>query len=128
MWRISIMIAEIIVGLGTGFISGIVSGILVTIFFEKRSHKKHVEEFWSNYLWKSLEYCHINIPIELLGMLKPLGGQNSRFGKAIMDIQDVVSPLEEEEMSEEQVRLFNDFKVAYEEYAKWVSNSKKKLW
>lgn len=122
------MISEIMIGLGTGLISGFVSGILVTMLFEKRNNRKHVEMFWSNYLWKSLEYCHINMPVELLEMMKPLGGQNSRFGQAIIDIQDIISPLEDEEMSEEQERLFNDFKIAYEEYAKWVSDNKKKLW
>ncbi len=115
---------EIIISLIIGIVSGVISGYLVSIYFERKSKQRQIEEFWRDYLWKSLEYCKMNVPIELIEMLKPLGGQNGRFGTAVININDILYPQHEEEMSEEQQELFKNFLIAFEEYNKWLHKNK----
>ena len=67
-------IKEIILSLIIGIVSGVISGYLVSIYCDRKNNQRQIEEFWRDYLWKSLEYCKMYVPAELLEKLEPLGG------------------------------------------------------
>lgn len=86
-------IKDILISLLTGVVAGFISSFGVSIYFEIRNKQRRIEEFWRDYLWKSLEYCKMFIPIELIEMLKPFGGQKGRFGTAVININDILYPI-----------------------------------
>ena len=114
---------DVVISLIVGIISGVISGMIVSKYYNHKAELKRIDDYWNHYLWKSLENCNMFIPEETLAMLKPLGGQNSKFGQAIISIHNILHPLDNEEMTKEQQQLFENFTIAYREYNEWKKNN-----
>ena len=65
------LILSILISLTTGIVSGVISGLIVTIHYRK---KDDIKNYWTSYLFQSLKYCNMDIPEQMISMLKLMGG------------------------------------------------------
>lgn len=115
------MLINIAISLLTGLISGIVSGFILYKITKREEQRRQVFLFWQKYLFDSLQYCDMYLPIDMLSNLAPVGGANSKFGQAIIHIMDILHPENSEDkvMSDEENELFEQFEIAWKELMKW---------
>lgn len=109
------MFLTIIISLITGIVSGVISGFIVYEFTKRAERKRAIELYWENYLFKALEFYGVDVPNEMIAMLEPMGGLKGEFGKAIMNIYNIMHPLSDKEIIEtkEQKELLENFKIAF---------------
>ncbi len=121
-------INSVIIPLLIGVISGIISSAIVYFFFQRVERKEHLKRYWITYIMNCYNSADLNIPVELLEMLKPMGGLKSEFGQAIIAIYDIKAKASSEnrELSDEELELSRLQKIAVEEYHKIFSRKSKR--
>ena len=114
--------SEIIIGL----LSGIVSSGIIYIVTEHRKKRQEIYNYWHNFLCNSLTYCEMYVPNETIEHLKYIKDKDGKFHQAIQNILDITNPYghEDREMSAEEIKLFDNFRIALNEFEKWKNKSK----
>lgn len=120
------MIKEILIGIGTGLVSGVLSGYAVYSFTNKCEENRRVFHFWENFLYNALGKCEMYIPVEEIREKRKIGEKGTAWDRAITAIWDQLNPYGNEniEFSEDQVELSNNVMIALKELYKWAQNNK----
>ena len=120
------MVSDLIIGLITGFVSGIASGYFVYSRTKRQEEKYHAAMFCENYLFRMLEKCEIYIPREELSYFHYIGDKDTEWGKAIYHLLDVSNPFSHDdiEMTEEQNYIGENVLIALNELSNWKKENK----
>lgn len=112
------ILCDILVGL----ITGCISGMLVYIMTTRREYKYQTYRFWENYLLDAFKYCEMYIPAEALNNMSIVGGKDSKWNTAIFEILDDTRPFpaEDRELTEKEIRLSNNLRIALKELNAWA--------
>lgn len=112
---------SIIINIIIGIISGVLSGIFVYVLTQHLEKNRNTYFILSDYLYKTMERCEIEIPSELLRYSKNVGDRNTAWGKAFESILDITRKyeLKEREFSPEEEELANCIMTALKELNAW---------
>ena len=111
------MISDILIGL----ITGMVSGLVVYFATKHREEKYQTYMFWNGFLFDALGNCEVWLPTDALKMISKVGDKDSTWYKAIYDIFDDINPYghEDRDMTEKECRIFDNVGIAFNELQKW---------
>ena len=112
---------DLIVNVIIGLVTGLLSGVIVYVATKRREEKTQIYQFWFTFLFGALRQCEIYIPVEILQKMSPIGGKDSEWHKAIFSIIDDTRPfeLEDREATEQEERISNNVMIALKELDKW---------
>lgn len=77
-----------------GILTGIISGVIVTEYYNWKSNIDQTYFFWLHYLSSAFARSGIPLPIDEVRQLKAVGGQHSEFGKIYAKINARLQPLD----------------------------------
>lgn len=120
------LLCDVLIGLGTGLISGGASGYLVYRMTKWREKKYETYYFCRNYLFGALRHCEIDIPVEQIEELFSIDGKDGTWGKAIYEIMDATRlfDAEDRELSEREKVIADNVEIALEELEKWKKKNR----
>lgn len=115
------MLYDILIGVCTGMVTGIISGWIVYILTKRREEEYETYRFWYFYLLDALKYCDLHIPIDALHQIPADVGAESTWSKTFISLYDHIHHAEllDLEASEQDQAIFNDITVLFEELNKW---------
>lgn len=110
------LICNIVVGLVTGFISGLVVYVLTT----KRERRNRAHNFIKYFLFNSLDKIGMVFPAELMDKLHLISKGNAELNRAILDVISVlyIQKIEDVEMTDEENEIFQKISKALDELSK----------
>lgn len=85
---------EIFWSIFIGLLTGLVSGVIVTSYYNWKSDIDQTYFFWLHYLSSAFTKSGIPLPIDEVCQLKAVGGQDSEFGKTYAKINARLQPLD----------------------------------
>lgn len=116
------MLCDILIGLVTGSLSGILSGYLVYLLTKKREKKYEIYRYCMNFLFMTLQKCEMYVPYEELEYFSSVSNdKNSVWQISIQKILDLTNPYGQEDkvFSEKENELANCVISAISELNKW---------
>lgn len=106
-----------------GLLTGIVSGVLVTEYYNWKSDIDRTYFFWLHYLSSAFAKSGMPMPIDEVRQLKAVGGQDSKFGKTYAKINARLQPLDMHKSLPHKETTIADLSVqAWKELNEWYDN------
>ena len=115
------LLVNIFIGLGAGLVSGLASSFITYFITKRREKKEFLFNYWHNFIFSALDKCGVYFPrFEELTSIKEIGDKDSKWYKAITEIQDQLHPVNlEKEFSKEEEIIAKNALIAIEELNLW---------
>ena len=116
------IVYNLLIGLGTGVISGLITGYIVYKLTKKREENYETYLFCSKFLFSALEKCEMYIPVDTLNYISKIDENvDSPWRTSTQNILDYINPFghEDKELSNKEHELLENFMTAFGELEKW---------
>ncbi|MBR6040382.1 MAG: hypothetical protein IKP38_07880 [Clostridia bacterium] len=116
------LLVNILIGLGAGLISGLASSLITYFITKRREKKEFLFNYWHNYIFSALDKCGVYFPrFEELTSIRVIGDKDSKWYKAITEIQDQLHPenFVDKEFSNKEEVIARNAIIALEELNMW---------
>lgn len=104
-------------------LTGLISGVIVTSYYNWKSDIDQTYFFWLHYLSSAFSKSDMPLPIDEVRQLKAVGGQNSEFGKTYAKINAGLQPLDmQKKLPNNEAKIAELSAQAWNQLDKWYDD------